>query len=153
MKPIIRDGAQAARTKAMLMRTVPPEGPPSEAHPSSGCVSSLAMFQDRLLNDFSIEITAKDAEQLDEAATFLPANTMVSITFLPGESFASRVDAAVRVAALGFKPVPHVSARRLTSEGELEGFLDALAGRIALERVFVVAGDLPPFPIHQPGRL
>jgi methylenetetrahydrofolate reductase (NADPH) len=101
------------------------------------------MLQDRLLDDFSIEITAKDADQLEAAAQFLPANTMVSITFLPGESFASRVDAAARVAALGFKAVPHLSARRLTSEGELEGFLDALAGRIALEKVFVVAGDLP----------
>jgi methylenetetrahydrofolate reductase (NADPH) len=38
--------------------------------------------------------------------------------------------------------VPHLSARRLTSEGELEGFLDALAERIELRHVFVVAGDL-----------
>lgn len=96
-----------------------------------------------LLNDFSLEMTAKDIEQLDEAARFLPANTTISITFLPGESFASRVDAAARVAALGFKPVPHLSARRLTSLGELEGFLDALAGRFNLRQVFVVAGDLP----------
>jgi methylenetetrahydrofolate reductase (NADPH) len=96
-----------------------------------------------VLDNFSIEITAKDVEQLDEASRFLPANTVVSITFLPGETFAGRVDAAVRVAALGFKPVPHLSARRLTSAGELEGFLDALAGRIALKHVFVVAGDLP----------
>jgi len=114
-----------------------------EDTPTRGSVSNAIAAHISLVDDFSIEITAKDAAQLDEAARYLPANTMVSITFLPGESFASRVDAAAQVAALGFKPVPHLSARRLTSAGELEGFLDALAGRIALEHVFVVAGDLP----------
>ena len=108
-----------------------------------GCVSNAAADQLSLLDDFSVEITAKDVDHLDGAAQFLPANTTVSITFLPGETFASRVDAAARVASLGFRPVPHLSARRLHSAGELEGFLDALAGRIALEQVFVVAGDLP----------
>lgn len=95
-----------------------------------------------LLRDFSIEMTAKDIEQLDETARLVPAGTMVSITFLPGESFASRVDAAAKVHALGLRPVPHLSARRLASASELEGFLDALAGRIDLKHMFVVAGDL-----------
>lgn len=96
-----------------------------------------------LLNDSSIEITARDVELLEKAAPAIAAGSMISITFLPGETFASRVDAAARVGALGFRPVPHISARRLSSAGELEGFLDALASRIALDHVFVVAGDLP----------
>lgn len=95
-----------------------------------------------LFDDFSLEITAKDIQQLDDMAPLVPAGTIVSVTFLPGESFASRVDAAAQVHALGLRPVPHISARRLTSAGELEGFLDALAGRIDLSHVFVVAGDL-----------
>lgn len=95
-----------------------------------------------LFDDFSLEMTAKDIEQLDEMAPLVPAGTVVSVTFLPGESFGSRVDAAAKVHALGLRPVPHISARRLTSEGELESFLDALAGRIDLSHVFVVAGDL-----------
>jgi methylenetetrahydrofolate reductase (NADPH) len=95
-----------------------------------------------LFDDYSLEMTAKDIQQLDDMAPLVAAGTIVSITFLPGESFASRVDAAARVHALGLRPVPHISARRLTSAGELEGFLDALAGRIDLKHVFVVAGDL-----------
>lgn len=103
-----------------------------------------------LFRDFSLEMTARDAEQLDVTARLLPQATMVSVTFLPGETFASRVDAAAKVHALGLRPVPHISARRLTSEGELEGFLDALAERIELRQVFVVAGDLiePAGPYH-----
>lgn len=103
-----------------------------------------------LFDDFSLEMTAKDIQQLDDMAPLVPAGSVVSVTFLPGESFASRVDAAARVHALGLRPVPHISARRLTSAGELEGFLDALAGRIDLSHVFVVAGDLDtpvgPYP-------
>lgn len=97
----------------------------------------------RLFGDVSLEMTAKDIEQIDALAARMPAGTMVSVTFLPGENFASRTDAAAAVHRHGLKPVPHLSARRLTSEGELEGFLDALAQRIELRHVFVVAGDLP----------
>lgn len=97
----------------------------------------------RLFADVSLEMTAKDVEQIEAMAARVPAGTMVSITFLPGETFASRVDAAAAVFRQGLKPVPHISARRLTSAGELEGFLDALAERVDLQQVFVVAGDLP----------
>ncbi|WP_374146730.1 methylenetetrahydrofolate reductase [Sphingomonas sp. 28-63-12] len=104
----------------------------------------------RLFDDASLEMTAKDIEQIDAMAARVPAGTMVSVTFLPGESFASRIDAAAAVHRRGLKPVPHLSARRLTSAGELEGFLDALAERIELRQVFVVAGDLaePAGPYH-----
>ena len=60
-----------------------------------------------LLNDSSIEITARDVELLEKAAPAIAAGSMISITFLPGETFASRVDAAARVGALGFRPVVH----------------------------------------------
>jgi len=96
-----------------------------------------------LFADFSLEMTAKDIEQLEAAANIIPANSVVSVTFLPGEAFADRIDAAAAVARLGLRPVPHISARRITSAGELEGFLDRLSERIALEHAFIVAGDLP----------
>jgi len=97
----------------------------------------------RLFGDFSLEMTAKDIEQLGAAAPIVPRDTVVSVTFLPGEEFASRVEAAAAVQRLGLRPVPHLSARRLTSAAELEGFLDALSQKIDLKHVFVIAGDLP----------
>jgi methylenetetrahydrofolate reductase (NADPH) len=103
-----------------------------------------------LFADFSIEITAKDMEELEAFAALVPRGTMVSVTFLPRETFESRIDAAARLQDVGLRPVPHISARRLTSAGELEGFLDGLARRIELSQVFVVAGDLAspagPYP-------
>jgi methylenetetrahydrofolate reductase (NADPH) len=99
----------------------------------------------RLLNDFSLEMTAKDIDKLDEAAAAIPPGTHISVTFLPGEDFSARVNAAKAVKRLGFLPVPHLSARRIKSQAELEQILDAVANDIQTDHVFVVAGD-PPKP-------
>ena len=99
----------------------------------------------RALADYSIEMTAKDMPSLKEAHQALAAGTQISVTFLPGEELPARVEAAALVRSLGFKPMSHISARRLQSEAELEGFLAQLAERAQIDRVFVIAGD-PPRP-------
>jgi methylenetetrahydrofolate reductase (NADPH) len=98
-------------------------------------------MQANLLDAHSLEMTAKDVDKLEEAAPFITPGTQISVTFLPNEDFAARAHAAALVRKLGFVPMPHLSARRLTSEKELESYLDMLAAEQALERVFVVAGD------------
>ena len=98
-----------------------------------------------LLQNYSFEMTAKDVRQLEEAADIIPQDTKIAITFLPNEDFPARVAAAARVRQLGFVPVPHISARRVKSEAELEAFLAALQREAAIDRAFVVAGD-PPQP-------
>ena len=98
-----------------------------------------------LLQNYSFEMTAKDVPQLEEAADLIPRDTKIAITFLPNETFPARVAAAARVRQLGFVPVPHISARRLKSQDELEAFLAALQREAAIDRAFVVAGD-PPQP-------
>jgi methylenetetrahydrofolate reductase (NADPH) len=94
-----------------------------------------------LLKDFSLEMTGKDVPALEEAADFIPPGTRISVTFLGNEDLPMRVGAAAAVKRLGFVPVPHISARRLASQAELERFLDALAAEAAPEDVFVVGGD------------
>jgi len=96
-----------------------------------------------LLRDYSLEMNARDITKLEDAAHVIPPGTPISITFLPNEDFAARVRAAVAVRRLGFLPIPHISARRMTSETELESFLAALASEASIDRVFVVAGDPP----------
>ena len=98
-----------------------------------------------LLDDYSLEMTGKDIDALDEAADAIAPGTRISIAYLPNEDSASRVAAARAVRRLGFVPVPHISARRLKSQSELEVFLDALQTEAEVDRVFVVAGD-PPRP-------
>jgi methylenetetrahydrofolate reductase (NADPH) len=99
-----------------------------------------------LLNNYSIEMTAKDVAHLEAAADIIPQGTKIPVTFLPGETFEMRIAAAQRVRDLGFLPIPHISARRLKSQEELEGFLAGLQGEVGTDHAFVVAGD-PPQPM------
>ena len=94
-----------------------------------------------LLRDFSLEMTGKDVPALEEAAAVVPPGTRINVTFLGNEDLTVRVAAARAVREHGFVPVPHLSARRLRSQAELEEFLAALAEVGAAEHVFVVGGD------------
>ncbi|MEU2424884.1 methylenetetrahydrofolate reductase [Streptomyces sp. NPDC007851] len=103
-----------------------------------------------LLDTVSLEITGKDVKELRSAAAQIPPGTRVNITFLGNESMALRVEAARVVRELGFRPVPHVSARRLRSQEDLKDYLAALAEAEAVEEIVVIGGDPPepegPFP-------
>ena len=97
----------------------------------------------RMLAAHSIEMTAKDVDALRDARHLIPQGTSVSITFLAGETARARVAAASQVRSYGFFPRPHISARRIASQQELESFLADLASQAQTDRAFVVAGDLP----------
>jgi methylenetetrahydrofolate reductase (NADPH) len=95
----------------------------------------------RLLEDFSLEMTGKDVPGLLEAAPLIPAGTRVNVTFLGNEDLPMRLTAAKAVKDAGFRPVPHISARRLKDQTQLEEFLAALQAQGTSEYVFAVGGD------------
>jgi methylenetetrahydrofolate reductase (NADPH) len=99
-----------------------------------------------LIRDYSLEMTAKDLSSLSEAQPFIPQGTRISVTYLPGEETDARVGAVAAVRQGGFEPVPHLSARRIANEAELEGYLELLASKAGVKEVFVVAGD-PDTPL------
>ncbi|MCR2800271.1 methylenetetrahydrofolate reductase [Microbacterium sp. zg-Y818] len=86
-------------------------------------------------------MTGKDIPALEEARHTIPAGTKINVTFLGNEDLEMRVAAAQAVRERGFVPVPHISARRLASEAQLEEFLQRLQDVGAAEHVFVVGGD------------
>ncbi|WP_255176106.1 methylenetetrahydrofolate reductase [Bordetella genomosp. 5] len=89
----------------------------------------------------SLEVSAKDIPALTAAADRILPGTTLSIPYLPGQDDATRLAAARAVRDLGFTPMPHLSARRIGSAGELESFVALAAARAGVERCFVVAGD------------
>lgn len=98
-----------------------------------------------MVDGYSLEMTAKETEGLREAAPLIRPGTQIAVTFLPGEEMSQRVDAAVLVRELGFEPIVHLSARRLTSEAELDQYLSDITTKAGVKRVFIIAGD-PPEP-------
>jgi methylenetetrahydrofolate reductase (NADPH) len=99
-----------------------------------------------VLDDFSMEMTGKDVAKVQNAVSVIPPGTRINVTFLENEDLQMRVDAAEAVKRLGFTPVPHISARRITSAEHLEEFLAALRVVGANESVFAVGGD-PAVPL------
>ncbi|TKD52071.1 methylenetetrahydrofolate reductase [Sphingomonas baiyangensis] len=98
-----------------------------------------------MTDGYSLEMTAKDRPALAEAAARIAPETPVAITFLPGESMDARIEAAADVRRLGFEPMPHLSARRITSHDELEQTIRRTVAEAGARRAFLVAGD-PPVP-------
>ncbi|SDG56740.1 methylenetetrahydrofolate reductase (NADPH) [Microbacterium pygmaeum] len=94
-----------------------------------------------LVQDYSLEMTGKDVPALMEAKDSIPAGTRINVTFLGNEDLEMRVSAAKAVREMGFIPVPHISARRLSSRQQLEEFLSRLQDVGATDSVFVVGGD------------
>ena len=94
-----------------------------------------------LIEGFSLEMTGKDVPGLLEATHAIPQGTKINITFLGNEDLEMRVTASKAVKDAGFVPVPHISARRLKAQDQLEEFLGALQEVDATEHVFVVGGD------------
>lgn len=94
-----------------------------------------------LVAGFSLEMTGKDVPGLEEARETIPAGTKINVTFLGNEDLEMRVAAAKAVKDMGFVPVPHISARRLSSQDQLEEFLGRLQEVGATEHVFAVGGD------------
>lgn len=97
--------------------------------------------QANLIDGYSLEMTGKDVPGLLEAQSAIPQGTRINVTFLGNEDLEMRVTAAKAVKDAGFIPVPHVSARRLASQAQLEEFLTALQEVGASKHVFVVGGD------------
>jgi methylenetetrahydrofolate reductase (NADPH) len=98
-----------------------------------------------ITDGYSLEMTAKDRPALREAAGTIAPETPIAITFLPNEDMDARIAAAAEVRALGFEPMPHLSARRIASHEELEEIVRRTVAEAGARRFFLVAGD-PPVP-------
>ena len=98
-----------------------------------------------MVDGYSLEMTAKELDGLREAAPLIRPATQIAVTFLPGEEMEQRVAAAKLVRELGFEPIVHLSARRLTSAEELDNYLSRITTEAGVKRVFLIAGD-PPEP-------
>jgi len=90
---------------------------------------------------YSLEVSAKDMPALSAAAPrILPAST-ISIPYLPREDNDARLAAARAVRRLGFEPMLHLSARRISSLVEFDSFVQRAVAEAGVERCFVIAGD------------
>lgn len=92
------------------------------------------------LDDYSIEATPHDASKLDSFAEALKPGTSVYVAHIPGLPIESVIEFAEQIRARGLSPVPHIIARKLTSEDQLDRALARLQDS-GIDQALVVAGD------------
>jgi len=90
----------------------------------------------------SLEVSAKALPALHAEAARIAPGTTISIPYLPSEDDTARLAAVRAVRALGFEPMPHLSARRIGSRAALEHFIDRAVIDAGVERCLLIAGDL-----------
>jgi len=94
-----------------------------------------------LLAGASLELSSRDPAEIDACAGLLEPGTAVYISFPPGQTYHGNVALAVRLARAGFRPVPHVAARRVAGRAALEDYLARAAGEAGVDSALVIAGD------------
>lgn len=95
----------------------------------------------RFLADFTIETTPHSAHELVHFPEYLAAGTTVYVAHPPKCSFAGVIELALRLRRLGYRPVPHLVARRIESRLRLEDALKHLQDA-GIDQALIVAGDL-----------
>ena len=90
----------------------------------------------------TIELAPKQAIESEDLPGLFPAGTSVYVTDLGNDDVAETIVAVVRLAELGYSPVPHIAARRVVSASALEHRLSRLVNEGHVSDVLVIGGGL-----------
>jgi methylenetetrahydrofolate reductase (NADPH) len=96
-----------------------------------------------LIERATLEVTAHDQGAAAVLKDHLPRGARVHVTYLANSAPGETVAQATALAKAGFEPIPHVAARSLESEAELNSYLARLVEKTGAKRVLLIAGDLP----------
>jgi methylenetetrahydrofolate reductase (NADPH) len=90
----------------------------------------------------SLEVTPREvAKKPGLLRETLPAGTRVYSTFLPNTPFSDTVRAAASLVEQGMRPVPHIAARNVADEAELDRMVGELADA-GVRELLVIGGSL-----------
>jgi methylenetetrahydrofolate reductase (NADPH) len=94
-----------------------------------------------MLDNFSIELIARDSRAVDAAADRLDPGAVVSLTWIPGSNPMEMISAATRLKRAGLVPMPHIGARHLESAAQLEKLAGRLIEDAGVDRILLIGGD------------
>ncbi len=88
-----------------------------------------------------MEIVSIDKASIEAAGNLFRAGTEVFIASLPKHKATKQIEAAIDLRKSGLTPVPHIVARNIADEVELESLLHGLAQHAAVDSALVLGGD------------
>ena len=94
------------------------------------------------LRDYSIEVMPRTAEKVENFRDLLPAGTRVYIAHIEGTPIEDMVATAKRLAADGYKVMPHFPARIIKDETTLADWIARYQGEAGVDQALLLAGGV-----------
>jgi len=95
------------------------------------------------LRNASMEVTGKQIEKFPLLRDHLSAGTQVFIALIEAQDLEAQIAAAAELRKLGLEPIPHIPARFVRDEQDLEMRLNAFSQRAGVTTVLVLGGGAP----------
>ncbi len=92
------------------------------------------------LKTYSIETTPNVYSKYGSFAEFLSKNHDVYITYLPDEKAKNVIDTAKKLKLEGYEVIPHLPARTLINQKDLEKYLGELANESGCSKILIIGG-------------
>ncbi|MGI9387953.1 MAG: methylenetetrahydrofolate reductase, partial [Methyloligellaceae bacterium] len=89
----------------------------------------------------SIEVTAKHALETEDLGSLFPSGTRVYLADLGTHSVDGLVKAAARLNEVGYKPIPHIAARRMADIDDVDTRLGRFMAEANVGDFLMVAGS------------
>ena len=94
-----------------------------------------------LINNGSIEL-CDSGYAIPRLPEILPYQKSIFVPATRKRPLPALIDTLKKLNEAGFNPVPHIAARRIDSQSELEMFLKSAVGACGVRRVLLVGGDV-----------
>jgi methylenetetrahydrofolate reductase (NADPH) len=104
------------------------------------CIDPVGAIVD-FARGFSLEATRPSADEIAVLAAVARPGTRVYLSAVRTRPVQDAIEAAVRLHAAGFEPVPHLAVRNFATARELDDFLARVGGEAGVRQVLVIAGD------------
>ncbi len=94
----------------------------------------------KFLNTYSIETTPNVYAKYGGFTDFLDKNHDVYITYLPDENSKNVINTAKKLKDEGYEVIPHLPARTIVNENELEKYIGELANESGCSKILIIGG-------------
>ena len=91
----------------------------------------------------TIEVTGKQIEKFPLLKEHMAAGATVFIALIEAQDLEAQINAAAELRRLGFEPVPHIPARFVRDEADLEARLTAFRDKAGVTTVLALGGGAP----------
>ena len=93
-----------------------------------------------LIKDFSIETTPNVYAKYGNFADLLPKKNDVYVTYLPDQNSENVVNTSKKLIEEGFNAIPHLPARTIQNNSELEKYIGSLSETAGCKQILLIGG-------------